>query len=160
MRSIILSRRVAAWGAGLFLLGGVLAGCGGGGSSTTGPSSGSSGSLSSLEVEVVPDSTAEAPQRSVPARLAGLLGWPQVAEAADCTITAGTNNVSGNLGPDHKTKLFNVRLDGAGHFPLTISCSDGTGGTLTLTGTPNATMVLKVSIKPNQIKIKFKDEHV
>jgi hypothetical protein len=30
---------------------------------------------------------------------------------------------------------------------------------LTLTGTPNAVMVVKVSVKPGQIKIKFKNEH-
>jgi hypothetical protein len=137
----------------------VLTGCGGSSSSTTGPSGGSSGSLSSLEVEVVPDSSAQAPLGAIVARIAGLLGWPQVAEASDCSVTAGVNNVSAGLGADQKAKLFGVQLDATGHFPLTISCSDGTGGTLSLTGTPGHVVVLKVSVKRGEIKIKFKDEH-
>jgi hypothetical protein len=88
------------------------------------------------------------------ARLAGLLGWPQVAEAGHCTVTAGTNGVTATTGPGEKVVLPGVGVDANGHIPFQIVCSDGTGGSLTLTGgVPGSVMTVRVRVRRGGIEV-------
>lgn len=156
MTAIGTTRRVHRLGLAVAIVGTVLAGCGGGGSST-GPSR-SGAALKRLEVEVVQGSAA-VPSRSVLARVADMLGWPQVAEASHCTVTAG--GVSAATGPDERAVLSNVPLDANGNVLVTITCPGGVGGSFTLAGGPPGTVVaLRVDVRPGRVEVRVRDQHV
>ena len=147
-------------GAGVAVLGLLLVGCGGKGGGSTGPSSSSSSSsaLKRLEVQVVQGST-RAPGQSMLTRVADLLGWPQVAEASHCTVSGG--GVSAATGLDEKAVLVSPTITAAGTLSVTITCSDGAGGTLTLTGlTPGAAVTVQVETRPGNVEVKVRDQQV
>lgn len=140
---------------GLTLIGALLAGCSDGKSgSSTGPTG---ATLTRLQVQVEGAAAARAPLSWL-RHFAEALGWPQVAEAATCTVTAGVNGVTASTGPDGRAVLHGVEIDANGHIPLLIDCSDGTGGSLTLPGgTPGAVMTVKVRVGRGRIEVVARD---
>lgn len=156
---VTISRILRTWylGAALGILAVTLAGCGGSSSSSSGPSS-TSQTLKRLDVQIV-RRTAEAPPQSVLARLADLLGWPQVAEASHCRVTAG--GVSGTTGADEKASLPGVVVSPGGTVPVSIQCSDGTNGTFTLAGAvPGAVVTVTVEVEPGGVEVRLRDQRV
>jgi hypothetical protein len=141
---------------GLILFGLLLAGCGDGKSSSpTGPTS---TTLTRLEVQVQRDSAALDLSQRWLGRVAELFGWPRVAEAGHCTVTAGTNGVTASTGPDERAVLPGVGIDANGHIPVLIECSDGTGGSLTLPGgTPGAVVTVRVRVGRGRIEVVAHD---
>jgi hypothetical protein len=93
------------------------------------------------------------------ARVADLLGWPQVAEASHCTVSGG--GVSAATGLDEKAVLVNPTITTSGTLSVTITCSDGAGGTLTLTGlTSGASVTVQVETRPGNVEVRVRDKHV
>jgi hypothetical protein len=138
----------------------VLVGCGGGSGSPAGSSgSGSTrNALKRLEVEVARGS-ARAPAPSLVARAADLLGWPQLAEASHCTVSAG--GVTETTGPDERAVLRDVALDTNGSVLVQVTCSDGTVGQFTLAGGPPGTVVVvRVDVRPDRVEVRVRDQHV
>ncbi len=144
-------------GAALGVLAMAAAGCGGSSSSSSGPSS-STQTLKRLEVQLV-RTAAQLPAPTMLARLGDLLGWPQVAEASHCTVTAG--GVTATTGPDEKATLNGVAVSPGGTVPVTIQCSDGTTGSFTLAGAvPGAVVSVTVEVEPGKVEVKIRDQHV
>ncbi len=162
MRAMTPFRRSLLYGAlaGMLAIG--LAGCGGKSGSSTGPST-SSNTLKKLNVKVV-RSAAEAPASSMIARLGEMLGWPQIAEAATCTVTAGvTPNIQTATTTDTggEVTLTNVGVDAAGNVPVTIDCGVGAVSNVTLTGlAANMTVTVTVEVKPGKVEVKAQDTQV
>jgi hypothetical protein len=135
----------------------VLAGCGGKSGSSTEASS-SSQTLKRLEVHVARGASAEAPHRSMLARAADLLGWPQLAEASSgvpgCTVTAGGQSAITDANGD-------ATLTGV-TFPTTVVVSGCPGGLPTgsfpVTGAQGA--IVHVEVEVGGIEVKVKDQHV
>ncbi|MBI3456076.1 MAG: hypothetical protein HY002_09860 [Candidatus Rokubacteria bacterium] len=150
-------------GVALGMVGVIVAGCGGKSGSSTGPSTSSSSTLKSLEVTVVTAPAAQAPSRFGLARLADLLGWPQVAEASHCTVSAPgvSGTVTATTGPDEKATLTGVAVGSGGTIPVTINCVGGGGGSVTLTGgVPGAIVRVTVEVTPGKIEVKVKNQKV
>ncbi len=153
------TRNGSRWylGAALGVLAMGVASCGGSSGSSSGPSS-SSQTLKRLDVQIV-RRTAQVPAPSMLARLGDLLGWPQVAEASHCTVTAG--GVTATTGPDEKATLNGVAVSSGGTVPVTIQCSDGTTGSFTLAGAvPGAVVTVTVEVEPGKVEVKIRDQHV
>ncbi len=156
---VTIPRTPRTWylGAALGVLAVTVAGCGGSSSSSSGPSS-TSQTLKRLDVQIV-RTAAQGPERPILARLADLLGWPQVAEASHCRVTAG--GVSGTTGPDEKVTLNGVAVSPGGTVPVTIDCSDGTRGTITLAGAvPGTAVSVTVEVEPGGVEVRLRDQHV
>jgi hypothetical protein len=138
-----------------------LAGCGGGGksSSATGATAGSSSNtLKRAEVTVL-RTAAQAPAMSMLARAASLLGWPQVAEAAACTVTGG--GVTGVSAGGDKFILTNPTLNADNSLDITVSCGADASGTLHLTGlTPGAAIQVKVEARPGRLRVRSRVDDV
>ena len=138
-----------------------LAGCGGGGksSSATGATAGSSSNtLKRAEVTVL-RTAAQAPPMSMLARAASLLGWPQVAEAAACTVTGG--GVAGVSAGGDKFILINPTLNADNSLDITVSCGADASGTLHLTGlTPGAAIQVKVEARPGRLRVRSRVDDV
>ena len=133
-----------------------VAGCGGKSGSTT--SSSSTAALKRLDVQVV-RTTAAAPSRSLVASVADLLGWPQVAEASHCTVSAG--GISGGTDASEKATLLNVPLDSVtGNVTVTIACSGSPSSTVNLQGVPGAHVSVTVEVEPGKVEAKIKDQQV
>lgn len=141
---------------GVALLAGVvlLAGCGGkSGSSTT---SSSAQTVKRLEVHVVRGGSAEAPRRFMLARIADLLGWPQVAEASSgipgCTVAAGGGSAVTDA--DGNATLTSI----APFTFVTITCPPNLPANIPLSGPAGA--VVKAEIEVGSIEVKVKNQQV
>jgi len=134
----------------------VLAGCGGGGKSATGPSQ--SASLRRLEVEVVTPGTARLSEPSMLVRLAELIGWPRRAEAAGlpgCTVSVpglppATTNASG------RAILTNVPVPNT----VSVSCPNGPSGTFPVDGPPGSVVTFRVEARADRIEVRGRNESV
>jgi hypothetical protein len=142
---------------GVVLLGAVtLAGCGGSkSSSTTGAAA--TQTVKRLEVTVVSRSAAVRGPRSFVAWAAEILTWGRSAEAAICTVTAGGQTATTDVGG--KAVLQNVPVGPSGNIPVTINCY-GTTSAVNITGTPGAVVSVTVEVEPGKVEVRAKSEHV
>jgi hypothetical protein len=110
-----------------------------------------------LEVNVR-RTTAEAPPTSMLARVADLLGWPQVAEASHCSVTGG--GVTGvNVGGEQYV-LTGPTLNADNSLDVAVSCG-ADSGTLRLTGlTPGTAVEVEVRTSPGRLSIEAQAEDV
>lgn len=137
----------------------VLVGCGGSTSSTT-TSSSSAQTLRQWEVRVTGRSSAQVPAGAFMERLAGLLGWPQVAEASSgvpgCTVSApgpgGT--VSAVTDANGKAILVNVFTPGM----ATVACPGAMQLSIRITGPPGAIVEVEVEINNGALRVKAETE--
>ena len=153
-------------GLGVALVGvGILvAGCGGGGksSSTTATSSSQGQTLKRWELRVKNGGTAQIPAPSFVERVAGLLGWPQIAEASTgipgCNVSApgpgGT--VTAVTDANGKAILNNVTTPGVAH----VSCAGVPGGEIDIkiSGPPGSIIEVEVETNHGGLKVKAESE--
>jgi hypothetical protein len=136
-----------------------LTACGGGGKSGTSGTSvtaATSNTLRRVEVKVRTGS-AQAEPRSMLARAADLLGWPQVAEASHCTVEGG--GVTG-VPVGGETYVLNNPLLNGDTLDIQVTCG-GNGGSVHLTNLqPGMNIEVEVEADDDGFGIKAQAEDV
>ena len=145
---------------GIVAAGVILAGCGSGkSSSTTSSTSTNQKTLKQWEVRVKRGASAQAPAPSFMERLAGLLGWPQVAEASSgvpgCKVSA-PGAVDAFTDADGKAVLINPTTPGQ----ATVDCPPLGSPDLVIpiNGPPGSIIEVEVQLENGVLKVESEAE--
>jgi hypothetical protein len=156
------SRRGTGLVAGVVAAGVVLAGCGSGKSSSSTSSTSAGQTLKQWEVRVKNGSSAQAPTRSFMEQLAGLLGWPQIAEASTgvpgCSVSAPGPNGQVNAVTDANGKAVLVNVITPSQ--ATVNCPGVPGGQLIIpiNGPPGSIIEVEVETNNGGLRVEAEAE--